>query len=83
MLTTKEIGKRAKAARKQSGLKQQEAARRLGVEKGTVSRWETGSTELTVSQIIELARLYGCSPYAILLDAPDPATAAEQAELAS
>lgn len=78
MMTAKDIGKRAKAARKRAGLKQQDVADHFGVEKGTVSRWETGYTELPLSALIKFAHLCECSPYAILLDAPDPKTATEQ-----
>jgi transcriptional regulator with XRE-family HTH domain len=78
MMTAKDIGKRAKSARKRAKLKQQDVADRMGVEKGTVSRWETGYTEIPLSVLIKLAHHYGCSPYAILLDPPDPQTAAEQ-----
>ena len=73
MLTAKEIGKRAQNERKRARLSQQEVAVHFGLDKQTISRWETGETELTVSRIIALARLYRCSAYAILLDPPAPA----------
>jgi transcriptional regulator with XRE-family HTH domain len=78
MMTAKEVGKRAKAERKRAKLSQQQVADHFGVKKGTVSRWETGFTEIPLSALIKLAHLYRCSPYAILLDPPDPQTAAEQ-----
>jgi transcriptional regulator with XRE-family HTH domain len=78
MLTAKEIGKRAKAERKRANINQRDAAAKLGVEQGTISRWERGTTELTISQITRLAQVYRCSPYAILLDPPDEATALAQ-----
>lgn len=71
MLTAREIGKRAQAERKRAKMNQQAVAVHFGIDKGTVSRWETGETEMSLSRILELARLYRCSAYAILLDPPD------------
>jgi transcriptional regulator with XRE-family HTH domain len=74
MLTAREIGKRAQLERERAGKKQQAVADHFGINTATVSRWETGKTEMPVSQIIALARFYGCSPYAILLDPADGST---------
>lgn len=45
------------AARKNSGLTQQQVADILGVSKFTVLNWETGKTEPSVSQLAKISEL--------------------------
>ena len=50
-----------KAARVNAGLKQNEAAKRLGVSNKTLVRWENGETFPKPEQIDALCKLYGMS----------------------
>jgi DNA-binding XRE family transcriptional regulator len=49
-----------KQLRKLAGLTQEEAANELGVSHDTISRWESGSTQPTAPQIIDICRVYKC-----------------------
>ena len=46
--------------RRESGLRQSDIARRLGVSQNAVSSWETGRTEPNLGQIAELCRILDC-----------------------
>ena len=48
-----------KAARVNAGLTQVEAARAVGRNKQTIINWETGATEIRVSDLMALSELYG------------------------
>lgn len=52
-----EIGKGIAEKRKQAGLSQEELARRLGLTRQAVSRWESGAALPTVDNLVELARV--------------------------
>lgn len=49
-----------KELRKMAELTQEEAATELGVSHDTISRWETGTTQPTAPQIIDICRVYKC-----------------------
>jgi DNA-binding XRE family transcriptional regulator len=49
-----------KRLRKIAGLTQEETAVQLGVSHDTISRWESGSTQPTAPQIIDICRVYNC-----------------------
>lgn len=49
------------AARVNAGLKQSEAAEKMGITPETLSRWEKGKSFPTVPQITKLEELYGVS----------------------
>ncbi len=60
----KSFGRRLAAARKETGLNQTEVAARLTaagfpVRTQAVSKWETGTTLPSATQLVELCRLYG------------------------
>ena len=59
-----------RAERARNGLSLQQVADELGVHVNAVSRWETGKTEPTSSNLIALCKLYDCSPE-YLLDMTD------------
>lgn len=67
--------------RKREGLSQAEFAKRLGVTKETVSRWEGGRTFLRRGHLESMVRIFGISPDDILSEerglasAPAPASA--------
>ena len=52
-----EIGKGIAARRKQAGLSQEELAKRLGLTRQAISRWESGAALPTVDNLVELARV--------------------------
>ena len=66
-------------ARRQSGLSQQEVAEALDVSRQAVSRWETGAAAPSTENLVELARLYGVTLYA-LVKGPAPAAASTAGE---
>lgn len=43
-----------------------DAADHVGVTSASMSRMETGQTQVTVDRMVELARFYGCSPTDLL-----------------
>ena len=50
-----------KKARERSGLTQQEAAIRIGVDQSTVCLWEIGKTKPRANLLPKIASIYGCS----------------------
>ncbi len=57
----KNFGERLKAARKKAGLSQEAASQQLDIRYSTYRRYESGTTEPTVSVAARIARLYGVS----------------------
>ncbi|HIV86779.1 MAG TPA: helix-turn-helix domain-containing protein [Candidatus Pygmaiobacter gallistercoris] len=51
-----------KAAREQQGLSQEEIAEKLRVSRQAVSRWETGQSEPSPKNLLQLAELLGLDP---------------------
>lgn len=64
-----------KAARVNAGLKQSEAAAKIGVNTATIINWEKGKTSPTSVQLQRLLDVYGISVDSIFLR--DPATISE------
>jgi len=54
------VMKTLKQLRKAVGLTQEEAAKELGVSHDTISRWESGVTQPTAPQIVDICRVYNC-----------------------
>ena len=52
--------------RRRAGLSQIEAANALNVAQTTISMWENGKGHPTVERLIEVARLYHCTPNDLL-----------------
>ena len=52
--------KTLKQWRKVASLTQEEAAKKLGVSHDTISRWESGATQPTALQIVDICRVYNC-----------------------
>jgi len=63
--------KTLKELREASGLTQLEVAYKLGVTPQTVYMWETGRREPLARIFVDMARLYGVSPFDIALPKPD------------
>lgn len=59
-----------KAERIRHGFTLEQVSEKLGVHTNAISRWENKHTEPTASNLIALAKLYGCSPE-YLLDLTD------------
>ena len=55
------------AARVNAGISQKEAAKRLGINVGTLSNWERGQTFPSVEEFKALCDLYGCPSDLIFL----------------
>lgn len=55
------LGSNIKAKRKALKLSQEYVAEQLGVSRQAVSKWETGQSEPTASNLVELARLFDVS----------------------
>ncbi len=55
------------AARVNAGISQKEAAKRLGINVGTLSNWERGQTFPSVEKFKALCDLYGCPSDLIFL----------------
>ena len=51
-----------KAERARRGLSAREVSELIGVSVNQISRWETGEQEPSASNIINLSRLYECTP---------------------
>jgi len=49
-----------KQLRKAASLTQDEAAKKLGVSHDTISRWESGATQPTALQIVDICQVYKC-----------------------
>ena len=65
--------------REESGLTQMEVATRLRVTITTVYNWERGASEPLGRHLQKLARLYGVSPFDILLPEPTRGRAVKKA----
>lgn len=50
-----------KAARAIKGIKQEDAAKLMGVATSTLSKWESGKTEPSASQLYLMSQAYGIS----------------------
>lgn len=49
-------------ARKQIGMKQEEAADALGMSAAAIGRWEAGANKISAYDLVRLIRLYGFDP---------------------
>ena len=67
------IGANLKAARLQSVVTQAELADAIGVDRTTITKWETGQRSLTVAHLLQIARVLDIAPQD-LLHPPKPAT---------
>ena len=50
-----------KNAREKIGMTQQAAAAELGVDRTTITKWETGKSLPRAEMLLKIAKLYGCS----------------------
>jgi len=47
--------------RQKLSLTQEDLAKRLGVERSTVTKWETGESKPRADMLIKLSNVFGCS----------------------
>ena len=52
--------------RKQKKWTQEELAKRLGVERSAVAKWESGKSQPQAARLVALAEIFGCSVDEIL-----------------
>ena len=60
------LGRRIQEARKAAGLSQESLGERLGVSRQAVSKWESGASDPSTSNLMALAKLYGISAEELL-----------------
>jgi transcriptional regulator with XRE-family HTH domain len=73
------VGDNIKKARLKAGLTQQELAGKLGLSHQAIGGWESGYREPRLSQIGEIASLFGVTIDSLANAAPDTASASEPA----
>lgn len=56
------------AKRVAAGLRQEDVARELNIDRSTVAKWETGRAKPRADALIKLARLFGCTVGELLCD---------------
>lgn len=69
------VGDRIRERREKIGLTQTELARRLGIDKGTVWRWEAGRTSPQRGQLQRVAAMLGVTPAWLAGSQPEAADA--------
>lgn len=47
--------------REKNGMSQEVVAKRLGIDRSAIAKWETGEAMPRVERLIQLSRLYGCT----------------------
>ena len=67
--TKKTLGEALKAHRTQCNMTQEFVAESLGVSRQAVSKWESGASDPSTSNLLALARLYGVSAEELLREA--------------
>ena len=64
-----EIAERLAARRKLAGLSQEALAEKLGVSRQAVSKWESGASDPSTTNLMALAKLFGVSAEDLLKEA--------------
>ncbi len=64
----KSLGETIKAHRLERNMTQEFVAERLGVSRQAVSKWESGASEPSTSNLLALAKLFDISPEELLRD---------------
>lgn len=60
------LGETIKAHRARCGMTQEYVAEQLGVSRQAVSKWESGQSDPSTSNLLALAKLFGVSPAELL-----------------
>lgn len=69
-VTKEQLARRLRAARQDSGMSQNDVARRLGVSRSAIARLESGKRAASNLELEKLAYLYGCDVREFLIDWP-------------
>ncbi|ARJ18316.1 MULTISPECIES: helix-turn-helix domain-containing protein [Staphylococcus] len=67
MRTSSEIGKLIKQLRKENNVSLTDFAKKIGVNKSTLSRYENGSRKIPMEDIAEIANILNVTPERLLL----------------
>lgn len=59
-----------KSQREKSGMTQQQAAIKFGVDRTTITKWETGKSLPRAELLPKIAKVYGCEIGQLLGEAP-------------
>ena len=65
------LGEVLRAHRERCKMTQELVAGKIGVSRQAVSKWESGATEPSTSNLIKVARLYGIDPADLLREVED------------
>lgn len=65
------LGEVLRAHRERCKMTQELVAEKIGVSRQAVSKWESGATEPSTSNLIKVARLYGIDPADLLREVKD------------
>ena len=63
------LGQNIQTARKAKGMSQEALAEKIGVSRQAVSKWESGASDPSTSNLLALAKLYGVSAEELLREA--------------
>ena len=63
------FGERLQEVRRRAGLTQEQFAAELNVSRQAVSKWESGASDPSTSNLLALAKLYGVSAEDLLREA--------------
>ena len=64
-----ELNERIASVRKAAGLTQEQLGELVGVSRQAVSKWESGASDPSTSNLLALAKLYGVSAEDLLREA--------------
>ena len=69
MNQSNDIGRRIQALRKERGMTQEMLAEKIGVSAQAVSKWESGASAPSTTNLIALAKLFNMTPEDLLKEA--------------
>ena len=65
-----------KAMRKRANMTQEQVAKQMGMDKSSISKWETGAALPRVGNLYQMATLYKCRVSDLIPDGPNESEAA-------
>lgn len=77
------VGMKLRDARKERGMKVEEAAELMGVAVPTVTRWENGSIDIPSSALFKYIEVLGMTPAEFFGDSEEPGVTTRAAHLAN
>ena len=70
--SVKEIGRHIRQERERQGMTGEELGKKIGTDKGTISRIERGEAGLSTDRLQEIATALGVTPAVLLAQEPEP-----------